>query len=281
MLEAEILADQEGLLWLGPRGERLYGRRNFGELYAVFDTPRLITALWDTRELGTIDANFLQSLGDDKGPASFTLAGAAVAVSRGSSGPAASATCIPAERRRLEPAGAARPATSATLSARRSASVLISRRPSTRLHEGPRRLRSSPPGPPIPPRRPRTPRPPKDPRRPHLVELRRRRANILLAQLLEHELGGKVTARDLSLTCREEAGKSEPRLRQLLHDLQAHHRPTAQDARTHAPTAARTRLSKFEPCLPDPLLTNLLATRSLDPEAARSALSPDSDQSAH
>src|SRR5690606_7740939 len=51
MLEQGILSDQEGRLWLGPRGERLYGKRNFGELYAVFSTPRLITVRSDGRDI--------------------------------------------------------------------------------------------------------------------------------------------------------------------------------------------------------------------------------------
>lgn len=280
MLDAQILADQGGKLWLGPRGERLYGRRNFGELYAVFDTPRLITALWDTRELGTIDATFLQTLGEDRGPPTFTLAGRPWQVT-GIEWTRGVCHVIPTES-----AGSARWSGSPRhlgydlcQAIRRvllrddhdPAASTRARAALDRARQDHQFLRDAPEPPALQ----------KTPDGLTWWSFAGGRANILLAQLLEHELGGKVTARDLSLTCREEAGKSEPRLRQLLHDLQAHHRPTAQDARTHAPTAARTRLSKFEPCLPDPLLTNLLATRSLDPEAARSALSPDSDQSAH
>ena len=55
MLDEEILADQGGRLWLGPKGEDEYGRANFRKLYAVFDTPRLITVRWYTRAIGQVD----------------------------------------------------------------------------------------------------------------------------------------------------------------------------------------------------------------------------------
>ncbi|MFZ6186175.1 ATP-dependent helicase, partial [Nannocystis pusilla] len=55
MLARDILADHDGRLWLGPRGEQLYGRRHFAELYAVFSTPRLITVVAHGHELGSVD----------------------------------------------------------------------------------------------------------------------------------------------------------------------------------------------------------------------------------
>ena len=39
MVERQILHEADGLLSLGTRGERLYGRRNFFELYAIFTAP--------------------------------------------------------------------------------------------------------------------------------------------------------------------------------------------------------------------------------------------------
>src|SRR5690606_27547195 len=70
------------------------------------------------------------------------------------------------------------------------------------------------------------------------------RANILLAQMIERELGGKVTARDFSVTCKEEAGRSEVGLRRALAEMRAQGRPTGEDARAHGEGAARSRLSK-------------------------------------
>ena len=43
MLTEQILVAADGRLTLGPRGERLYGRKHFAELYAVFSMPRAIT----------------------------------------------------------------------------------------------------------------------------------------------------------------------------------------------------------------------------------------------
>ncbi|MFZ6186186.1 ATP-dependent helicase, partial [Nannocystis pusilla] len=77
MLARDILADHDGRLWLGPRGEQLYGRRHFAELYAVFSTPRLITVVAHGHELGSVDARFLESLEESQKPANFTLSGRA------------------------------------------------------------------------------------------------------------------------------------------------------------------------------------------------------------
>src|SRR4029079_1482477 len=77
MLDATILSDQGGRLWLGVEGEKQYGRANFRELYAVFDVPRLVTVRSNTEEIGRVDALFLTTLDSDRAPASFTLAGRA------------------------------------------------------------------------------------------------------------------------------------------------------------------------------------------------------------
>jgi ATP-dependent Lhr-like helicase len=75
MLSKQILADQDGKLWLGPEGELKYGRMHFSELYSVFSVPHTITVLWGTREVGTVDADFLQVLDSDRQRGTFALAG--------------------------------------------------------------------------------------------------------------------------------------------------------------------------------------------------------------
>lgn len=45
---------------LGVRGEKLYGFRNFTELYSVFSTPKILTVLWGTQEIGSMDAQFAE-----------------------------------------------------------------------------------------------------------------------------------------------------------------------------------------------------------------------------
>lgn len=73
MLASEILADQDGALWLGPAGQKRYGRRNFSELYAVFSTPRTLTVRWGAQEVGSVDAGFVEGLDADLHRAAFTL----------------------------------------------------------------------------------------------------------------------------------------------------------------------------------------------------------------
>jgi ATP-dependent Lhr-like helicase len=75
MLDAQILADQGGRLWLGPEGERRYGRAGFRKLYAVFEAPWMITVRVDAHEVGTVDAQFLGTLDSGPEPGSFVLAG--------------------------------------------------------------------------------------------------------------------------------------------------------------------------------------------------------------
>lgn len=60
MLAESIMHQDGSRLSLGPRGERLYGFRNFMELYAVFSAPQALTVLWGPQEIGTIDALFVE-----------------------------------------------------------------------------------------------------------------------------------------------------------------------------------------------------------------------------
>jgi ATP-dependent Lhr-like helicase len=85
------------------------------------------------------------------------------------------------------------------------------------------------------------------------------RINLLLARMLEKELGGKVVARDTSLTLKHEAAASELVVRDTLARWSAERRPNAADALELAGTATHNRLSKFEPCLPDAQLAMLQA----------------------
>ena len=60
MLAADILHESGGRLALGQRGEKLYGWRNFSELYAVFSTPQTLKVLFGAQEIGSIDVLFAQ-----------------------------------------------------------------------------------------------------------------------------------------------------------------------------------------------------------------------------
>lgn len=61
---------------MGDRAERVFGRRNFMELYAVFSTPQLYTVRTrDGKPLGSLEQDFVDNLADEV--SSFLLAGRA------------------------------------------------------------------------------------------------------------------------------------------------------------------------------------------------------------
>jgi ATP-dependent Lhr-like helicase len=65
MLQAAVLAEDGGVLGLGERGEREFGRRHFGELVAAFSSPLMLTVHHGTAELGTVHpASLARSRGD-------------------------------------------------------------------------------------------------------------------------------------------------------------------------------------------------------------------------
>lgn len=75
MFDEEILAEDGGLMWLGPRGETIYGRKNFLELFSVFLAPPLFTVLQGRREIGYVDQ--LSFMGQQDGPRILLLGGRA------------------------------------------------------------------------------------------------------------------------------------------------------------------------------------------------------------
>jgi ATP-dependent Lhr-like helicase len=54
MLQASVLAEDGGVLGLGERGEREFGRRHFGDLVAAFSSPLMLAVHHGTAELGTV-----------------------------------------------------------------------------------------------------------------------------------------------------------------------------------------------------------------------------------
>lgn len=77
MIERQILHEADGLLSLGQRGERLYGRRNFFELYAVFTAPPILRVTHGREEVGSVQSLFVSMHDREKGPLCFRLAGRA------------------------------------------------------------------------------------------------------------------------------------------------------------------------------------------------------------
>lgn len=55
MLETEILAQDQGVLWFGSKGEKAYGFRNFINLSSIFDTPPMFSVRYGRTDLGYVD----------------------------------------------------------------------------------------------------------------------------------------------------------------------------------------------------------------------------------
>lgn len=275
MLHKEILSDQEGRLWLGAKGERTYGRANFRALYAVFEMPKMVTVQYAKQELGTVDAKFLATLDEADEIGSFTLGGRAWQI-------------LDIDWRRgrctVKPTAVGKaPRWSGTpkhLSYRLCQAIRAlvlddyddpswSKRAREKLAHARAEyafLEDSDDG---------------------LVNARDDQivwhdfaggaANILLARLLERELGGRVTSQNLSLTLTKEAGQSLVAARQAIASLRDANRPDWKDALRFAPDATRSRFSKFQPCLPDHLARDLMVEKLVDIPSARLTLglSPD------
>jgi len=77
MIEREILYEADGLLSLGVRGEKLYGRKNFFELYAVFTAPPVLRVQHGREDVGYIQASFVTMHDWNEGPLCFRLSGRA------------------------------------------------------------------------------------------------------------------------------------------------------------------------------------------------------------
>jgi ATP-dependent Lhr-like helicase len=55
MLAEGILCEDEGILWLGGKGEEEFGRKNFLDLFAVFTSPPVFAVRHGRQELGSVD----------------------------------------------------------------------------------------------------------------------------------------------------------------------------------------------------------------------------------
>jgi ATP-dependent Lhr-like helicase len=77
MIERKILYEADGLLSLGARGEKLYGRKNFFELYAVFTAPPMMRVQHGKDEVGCVQALFVTMHDQSHGPLCFRLSGRA------------------------------------------------------------------------------------------------------------------------------------------------------------------------------------------------------------
>jgi ATP-dependent Lhr-like helicase len=258
-----------------PRGERLYARAGFRDLYAVFSAPRLIRVLHHTNEVGTVDAQFLATLLEKRDERAvfggFVLAGRAWEVShvdwqRGQ------ATVVPASdafaprwtgharfpsyalcqeiRRHLaweeEPDWLTPRAKNALRMERAKHAFLRDEESALLESTGEISWWSFAGG----------------------------AANLVLARLLERALDDKVSSSNFHITFRGHAAESLAKVRGALEELRTAGRPTLDDAHELASLTAKQRLSKFEPCLPEPALRALQAEKLFDLEGARRGLAP-------
>ena len=275
MLETQILAIHDnGRLWLGPVGEERFGRANFRKLYAVFESARAFEVRYATRVLGTVEERFLLTVSrqdETKGPAAFMLGGKPWQVfhidfDRGV-----------VEVRPGDHAGAPRwmgaPRHLSRHLCQAIARVLredtVEPYWTTRAQSRMRTLRAQ------------------------YAFLREATnsaawidddsgirwwnfagggANVLLAQMLESELGERVSSSNFYLKLSSAAAPHVGRARAFIHELRQQGRPNREDALRFANRAVRGRVSKFESCVPEKLLLELWAYSVLDEAGARESV---------
>jgi ATP-dependent Lhr-like helicase len=267
MLRENILVESGARYSLGERGEKLYGWKNFAELYVVFSAPQILKVLWGATEIGSIDVTFAQQ--EKLENLSFVLGARpwrAVSIDFGQG------------IVRVEPIA------SSKLARWQGRSALLGRD----LCQAVREIIVSDEIAPEWSKRTQQ----------KIAELRAEyrdagagssaivpdeyglrlwtfgggKANNLLAQCLEERLGEKVVVDNLYIAFRGQAATSEVAIRQAIADLRAEGRPNDADALRLAENCARGRLSKFQACLPPRLESAFLAEVLTDAAAARAAI---------
>lgn len=269
MLQKQILSDHGGKLWLGSKGEKTFGRANFRPLYAVFESPRMMTVRHAAHEVGTIDSNFLASIQEPGVLGSFVLGGRTWEVldidwSRGKcSVKPADAGRAPRwsggpRHLRFELCQAMRSILvgdddDARWSQRAKKTIASLRADHAFLRDGEEFVEKG---------------------SSEIVwhNFAGGAANVLLSRVLERELGGHVVSRNTSLSFKGEAAKSVGGIRDALAHLRDEDRPKWRDALRFAPDLSQSRVSKFLPCLPDDLGRSLLVDKLVDLATARTLL---------
>lgn len=267
MLAENILAESGGRYSLGERGEKLYGWKNFAELYAVFSAPQVLKVLWGVTEIGSIDVNFAQQ--EKLENLSFVLGARpwrAVAIDF-SQGIVRVEPIASSKLARWQGRGGmlGRELCQAMLEVIMSddAPIEWSKRAKDRLAEVRTEYRDAGAG---------STAIVKDTHGLRLWTLGGGKANNLLAQCLEEKLGEKIVVDNLYVAFRAKAATSESAIHSAIAELRREGRPNAADALRLAENCARGRLSKFQKCLPPRLESAFLAEVLTDPVAARAAI---------
>ena len=281
MCEEGILVEVDHRYVLGDRGQKLYGARNFLELYAVFSTPRVLRVLHGANEIGVVDAFFLQ--GEDRRSAAFVLAGRPWRI-LGVNWKGGTCEVEPAEHG-VYPRWFGRPTLLSRALCQAMLAVLVSEevRPwwSKRAAAAIQQLRSEHAF-------------LQDEAAPLTDEpdgsikwwtFAGGRGNRLLAAALQDVLGEKVTASNDVVRFTGAAGQSQVAVRAAIRDLAEGPALTWADAARWTDVSANARISKFQPCLPEEVELELVARELMSVEDAalafatwRAGVSPEDDQ---
>lgn len=267
MVESGILVEGDARLSLGARGEKLYGAKNFLELYAVFSTPRVLRVMHGQSEVGVVDASFLQDK-DQKVP-NFVLAGRPWRI-LGVDWKGGSCSVEPAEvggyprwfglpvslerslcqaMRRVLTTNDTDPSWS-----KRAVSQLgLQRESHAFLEDSSLPLEEDPDG------------------RCRWWTFAGGAGNRILAGILELELGERVSPSNTFITFSNGAAESAVGIRKAIDELAAR-TLTWDDAARLVDPAQRSRISKFQPCLPPEIEHGLIARETMNLDDANATL---------
>jgi ATP-dependent Lhr-like helicase len=267
MVDSNILVEADSRLALGARGEKLYGARNFLELYAVFSTPRVLRVMYGRSEVGVVDASFLQD--KERESPNFVLAGrpwrvvgvdwkgGTCAVEPAESGgyprwlgrPLTLERSLCQAMRRVLQSGERDP----SWSKRASAALEVQRESHALVGDAPA-LEEDQDG------------------RCRWWTFGGGAGNRVLAGLLELALGARVSPSNTSITFAEGAAESVVAIRQAIDALAERAPLRWADATRLVDPEQRSRVSKFQPCLPAEIENGLIARETLCVDEANETL---------
>ncbi|MCU0657675.1 MAG: ATP-dependent helicase, partial [Polyangiaceae bacterium] len=267
MVDNDILIETDARLALGAQGEKLYGAKNFLELYAVFSTPRVLRVLHGQSEVGVVDASFFQDK-EQKVP-NFVLAGrpwrivgvdwkgGTCAVEPAEVGSYPRWFGLPVSLERSLCQAMRRVLTSTDLdpswSKRAITQIKLQRESHAFLDEDVLPLEEDPDG------------------RYRWWTFGGGTGNRVLAGLLELELGERVSPGNTFITFSNGAAESTVAIRQAIAALAARNL-TWEDAVHLVDPSKRSRVSKFQPCLPPEIECGLTARETMNVEDANATL---------
>ena len=268
MTQNDILVDADARLSLGARGERLYGARNFLELYAVFSTPRVLRVMHGQNEVGVVDASFLQD--KERQSPNFVLAGRPWRIV-GVDWKGGTCSVEPAEaggypRWSGQPVSLARTLCQAmrrvlhdtqqdaSWSKRAVTAIEASRASHAFLDDAPLPLVEDPDG------------------RCRWWTFAGGAGNRVLAGLLERELGARVSPGNTFITFADGAADSSVAIRQAIDTLTSRAPLSWPDVASLVDAGHRSRVSKFQPCLPPDIESGLIARETMSIDDANETL---------